>query len=483
MPVVWVLLFGIACHKDPMVDKPLTIPPAETWWNEGVFYEIFVRSFYDSDGDGNGDLQGIIQKLDYLNDGNPNTNTDLGITAIWLMPIYPSPSYHGYDVTDFRTVNPQYGSINDFQKLVSEAHKRGIKVILDFEINDTSDQHPWFINSATSISAGKRNWYVWSGTNPNYTGPWGQTVWYEKNGAYYYGVFSSAMPDLNYSNQEVTAEIEDITRYWHKDMMVDGFRMDAAPLLIEEGQNQDNTYSTKNWWRNYYSFQKNMNPAFMSVGEVWTSTDKISPYADQRLDYCFEFDLAYAIIDAVQNSNVNGLKSKMKEVVNSYPALQYGVFLTNHDQIRVIEQLGLNEIKAKAAAGILLSLPGVPYLYYGEEVGMMGQKPDPAIRRPMQWNGGANAGFTTVSPWFPVNPNYISANVMTMQSDPNSLWNHYRKLIHVRTESTPLKQGSYEPLNSNAGNVFSFMRVKGGEAVLAIHNLGIQPVQGLQLSI
>ena len=485
------LLFAIAflmvasgCHHDPKptVEPPVVIPAADIWWNDQVFYEVFVRSFYDSDGNGIGDFQGIIQKLDYLNDGNPATDTDLGVTALWLMPVFPSPSYHGYDVTDYRTVNAQYGSMDDFKLLVSEAHKRGIKIVLDFVINHTSELHPWFLNSASSPSAEKRNWYVWSDSNPGYLGPWGQTVWYNKNGAFYYAVFWSGMPDLNYNNTHVTDEIEDITKFWH-DIHVDGFRIDAAKHLIEQGQNQENTSATLGWWRKFYAFQKTLDPAFMTVGEVWTSTPNVAPYADQRLDYCFEFDLASAIVDAAKNGNVNGLKGKMQEVVSSYPALQYGTFLTNHDQNRVMEEFSLNVEKAKAAAGILLTLPGVPYLYYGEEVGMMGQKPDEDIRRPMQWTNGLNAGFSTVSPWRSINSNYNLFNVQTLKNDPTSLWNHYRKLIHARTDSNPLRHGGYESVNASNNAVFSFLRAKDGEGVIAVHYPTTGTIQNVQFSM
>ncbi|MBS1545652.1 MAG: alpha-amylase [Bacteroidetes bacterium] len=465
-----------------MAPATTPIPEANRWWNDHVFYEVFVRSFYDSDGNGNGDLKGITQKLDYLNDGNPNTDTDLGVTALWLMPIYPSPSYHGYDVLDYRSVNSQYGTMDDLTTLISEAHKRGMKIVLDFVPNHTSDQHPWFVSSSSAADSPKRNWYVWTGSNPGYTGPWGQNVWYEKNGSYYYAVFDHSMPDLNYNNDAVTNEIEDITKFWYN-LKVDGFRMDAAQHLIEEGQAQAATQSTKNWWREYYTFQKNLDPGFMTVGEVWTSTNIAAPFADQRLDYCFEFDLAYAILDAVGNGNVNRLRSQIDLVLKSYPSLQYGTFLTNHDQDRVFESLGLDVAKSKAAAGILLTLPGVPYLYYGEEVAMRGKKPDEFIRRPMQWTTGTNAGFTTGTPWVQMNSDYATSNVQTLQADPNSLWNHYRKLIHIRTSSTPLLHGDYSAVSSTTDKVYSFLRAKDSQGVLALHNLQSSPASSVTFSL
>jgi alpha-amylase len=482
------LLFivSISCKEDPIISapvEPLIIPDADRWWNDDVFYEIFVRSFYDSDGNGIGDFKGIIQKLDYLNDGNPNTDTDLGVTGIWLMPIFPSPSYHGYDVTNYRNVNSDYGTLDDFKLLVSEAHKRGIKVIIDFVINHTSEQHAWFTNSASSASAEKRNWYNWSSSDPGYKGPWGQTVWHSKNNAFYYGVFWSGMPDLNFNTKAVTDEIKDITQFWYQDIGVDGFRIDAAKHLIEEGQSQENTNKTLNWWREFYAFQKNLDPGLMTVGEVWTSTSKVVPYSDQRLDYCFEFDLSYAIIEAAKNGNADAVKNKMKEIVLAYDDSQYGTFLTNHDQNRVIDELNFSAEKVKLAASILLTLPGVPYLYYGEEVGMSGRKPDEDIRKPMQWSSILNAGFTTGSPWRAVNSNYTAYNVETLKADPSSIWNHYRKLLQARQKFMSLRKGKFDLVNSSAGAALAYLRTGTAESALIVHNLNSAPLQSISFSL
>ena len=381
----------------------------DPWWNDAVFYEIFVRSFYDSNADGVGDLQGIIQKLDYLNDGNPNTDTDLGVTALWLMPIFPSPSYHGYDVTDYRNIDEEYGTMNDFKALITAAHARGIKIVIDFVGNHTSDQHPWFTASASNES--KRDWYLWNSNKPSYNGPWGQEVWHERNSSYYYGVFWGGMPDLNYTNQEVTNEIKNTLRFWKEEVGVDGFRIDAVKHWIENGDQQENTAATLAWWRDLYVFQKSLDPGLMMVGEAWTSTQNIAPYSDKRLDYCFEFDLSYALIDGINNQTNSRLKSKMSEIISTYETNQYGTFLTNHDQDRSFYRFGMDERKAKLAARILLSLPGVPYIYYGEKVGMLGQKPDEDIRRPMQWTSFANAGFSSTQPWHPLNNNSANYNV------------------------------------------------------------------------
>ena len=475
------LIVSIQCGKDspstPAEESETSIEidvesiPTDPWWDDAVFYEIFVRSFYDSDGDGIGDLQGVIEKLDYLNDGNPNTTNDLGVTGIWLMPIFPSPSYHGYDVTDYRDINPDYGSMEDFRALVQAAHARGIKVIIDFVGNHTSDQHPWFQSSAANTT--KRNWYVWNSLKPNYNGPWGQEVWHERNNNYYYGIFWGGMPDLNYNTPEVTEEIKDIVRFWYNDSGVDGFRIDAVKHWIEAGSQQENTPATLNWWRNFFAFQKDISPRLMTVGEAWTSTSNIAPYSDHRLDYCFEFDLSYAIIDAVNNQNATGLRSKMNEIVGTYAAGQFGSFLTNHDQDRSFNRFGLNIRKAKLAASILLTLPGVPYLYYGEEIGMTGQKPDENIRKPMQWANETQAGFSSGQAWQAPNSNYANYNVADQLEDENSLLNHYKKMIGLRNATQQLRSGEITLVNSSASSVFSFLRKSNEEstAYLVVHNL------------
>lgn len=483
------LMLFYQCSKEPSTPSEVSVADNElpenfvndTWWNDAVFYEIFVRSFYDSDGDGIGDIQGIIEKLDYLNDGNPNTSSDLGVTALWLMPIFPSPSYHGYDVTNYRDIHPDYGSMDDFRALVNAAHSRGIKVIIDFVGNHTSDQHPWFTSSASNND--KRDWYIWRSSAPDYNGPWGQTVWHERNNAYYYGIFWGGMPDLNYNNQEVTNEIKNTVRFWKEDIGVDGFRIDAVKHWIENGSNQENTAQTLSWWRDFYVFQKSIDAGLMTVGEAWTSTQNIAPYTDNRLDYCFEFDLANAILDGVINQSGAGIANKMNEILSTYPEGQYGTFLTNHDQDRSFNRLGQSPARAKLAASILLSLPGVPYLYYGEEVGMLGQKPDENIRRPMQWSSEANAGFSSQTPWHPINTNFANANVADQSQDQNSLWRHYQKWIGTRNNTAALRKGTYSAVNAGSTTVFAFLRVLDNQTpVLALHNLSTQNREELNLS-
>ena len=459
------LIAAVACSCDREATEPtVELPKSDAWWDHHVFYQIFVRSFYDSDGDGIGDLRGVIQKLDYLNDGKAETNTDLGVTGISLMPIHPSPSYHGYDVIDYLTVNLQYGTTADFSELVSQAHARGIKVIIDFPANNTSDLHSWFTGSASNVRSPKRAYYLWS-TSPR------DNSWASRNGQFYYAPFGSTMPELNYQSDLVTGEMYNVAKFWDQQMRVDGYRMNGIPYLIEENLNTHSTPGTMQWLRNFWINQKSRNPSLMLVGEVDLATSDVIQYTDNRMDYCPDVELANAIIDAVASGDPLHLKSKISEVINVYPERQYGVFLSNDHQDRAIESLSLNIEKAKVAAAIMLTLPGVPYIYYGEEVGMRGVKPDEDIRRPMQWTAGSNAGFTTGSPWRALNDNFTISNVATLQEDPNSVWNHYRKLIQIRSNHLLLKQGIYHPVDATVSQIFSYMILNGNDGIIAVHNL------------
>lgn len=450
------------------------------WWNETVFYEIFVRSFYDSDGDGIGDFNGLTQKLDYLNDGDPETDDDLGITGIWLMPIHPSPTYHGYDATDYRSINPDYGTMEDFKTFLDAAHDRGIKVIIDYVMNHTSTEHPWFQKSAAGDST-YRNFYRWSDTNPGYPGPWGQQVWHERNGAYYYGVFWSGMPDLNYENPAVKDSMFAISDYWINEIGVDGFRQDAVLYIDEDGQNMKNTPETFQFWQDFNTNLKAANPEAFAVGEAWEPTNIALQYmSDNRLDYVFEFDLAQAILNGVETENAAPILSQMQKVYDAYPFLQYGTFLTNHDQDRVMTVLNGDISKAKLAASLYLTLPGIPYIYYGEEIGMLGQKPDPDIRLPMQWSDEANAGFSENQPWRSINSNYMNFNVEVMEEDESSLLNHYNKLIHARNSYPDLSIGKYEAGISSEDGMLVFAREEDEYSyspVLIIINLTEEPIE------
>ncbi|GAB1471078.1 alpha-amylase family glycosyl hydrolase [Chloroflexota bacterium] len=485
------LLIVSACASNaPTVESPpvaSAVPETESthWWKDAVFYEIFVRSFYDSDGNGIGDFNGITAKLDYLNDGDPNSTTDLGITGIWLMPIFPSPSYHGYDVTDYYNVNSQYGTMDDFKHLVEEAHKRGINIILDLVINHTSDQHPWFKDAKKDINSPYRDWYIWSEIDPGYKGPWNEDVWHPALTGYYYGIFEAFMPDLNYNNPEVTAEMEKVYAFWLNDIGVDGFRLDAAKHLIEEDTIQQNTTATHDWYQTMYPVYKEMKPEAMTVGELFGDSISVSSryIKDDEFDLIFNFQLASEIIKSVQNGRAK-FATRMIETSTKYlPEFQYAPFLTNHDQNRILSQLNGDVNKAKIAAALILTSPGTPFIYYGEEIGMMGNKPDENIRLPMQWNAENNAGFTTGKPWRALNTNFNEVNVLTQANDPNSLLSLYRNLIQLRAKHPSLSTGQYITVDCNNPAVYAVLRVDESEILLVLINLDEEPVTDYVLSV
>lgn len=455
---------------DPRISTDYTTE----WWNDAVFYEVFVRSFYDSDGDGIGDFRGIIEKLDYLNDGDSTTTDDLGITGIWLMPMMQSPTYHGYDVTDYYATEQDYGTMEDFQAFLDAAHERGIRVIIDFVMNHSSNQHPWFVQSVNDQN-GFRDWYIWSENHPGFSGPWGQNVWHQRNGDYYYGLFWGGMPDLNYDNPSVKEELFNITEFW-LEKGVDGFRLDAIKYLDEDGAALENTPETFTILEEFNSIYKAKNPAAFTVGEVWSNTAAVIPYVqNNRLDVCFEFNLAGSIISSINSNNPAAIRNQLNVVQVSYPKLQYATFLTNHDIDRIYSQFGSIPGKMKQAASLYLTLPGIPFIYYGEEIGMTGTGMHENLRRPMQWSNAQNAGFSAVNPWYPVGSNFNTNNVATMEGNENSLLNHYKSLIHIRNAFTPLRRGYLLLAEGGEDFVLSYARIHQEEAALIVNNFGTTP--------
>jgi len=473
------LLFGCT---PTTVTPPQTTPtvvsgqtadaPVETesvpWWKDAAFYEIFVRSFNDSNGDGIGDFNGITQKLDYLQ--------ELGINAIWLMPIHPSPSYHGYDVINYYAVNSQYGTMDDFKNLLNEAHQRDIKIIIDLVLNHTSSQHPFFVDANSGTDSEHRDWYVWSDTS-------GGNYWHEGNGGYYYGYFWSGMPDLNYRNAEVTQQMYEMTHYWLNDIGIDGFRIDAAKHLIEEGAQLENTEATHEWFKDYYTFYKNEEPNAYTVGEIYGAGAFIATKYSEQMDHIFNFEVASGIINSVNGESNSGINSAWNFTLQDITTGDYATFLTNHDQNRVMSVLNGNEQKAKLAAVMLLTSPGTPFIYYGEEIGMQGKKPDEDIRLPMQWNTDANAGFTTGSPWRMPDPKYIDVNVEKQEADASSLLNLYRTLAKLRHEHAVLRTGSLTLLGTGNTGVYAVMRSNSDENILVLINLKGTPIADYSLSL
>ncbi len=446
---------------------PTTAPVALPWWKSAVFYEIFVRSFYDSDGDGIGDINGMTQKLDYLNDGNPETQSDLGVTALWLMPIMPSPSYHGYDVINYYAINSDYGTMEDFKRFLSEAHQRGIKVIIDLVLNHTSDRHPFFTDALRGPDSPYHDWYIWSTTNLG-------AGWHASQGGtnFYYGYFCGCMPDLNYRNPDVTAQMDKVIAYWLESVGVDGFRVDAAKHLIEEEKADLNSPATHEWLKDYFTFYKGINPEAYSVGEVSASDARlVSTYTGDQFDQIFNFELASGVVNSVKGEATSSIKSAVTFTLDDMPDWNFATFLTNHDQDRVMSVLGGDVNKAKLAAFILLTSPGTPFIYYGEEIGMMGRKPDELIRRPMQWSADAFGGFSTLAVWEELDPNYAEVNVANQETATDSLLLAYRDLISIRQSNPALSVGAYIPVKSSSTGVYSFIREDGSNSFLIVVNL------------
>lgn len=478
--VLGVLLVLLTVVVVPSTAQDATDAQTPNWWNERVFYEIFVRSFQDSDGDGIGDLQGVISKLDYLNDGNPDTTTDLGVTGIWLMPIMKSPSYHGYDVTDYMKVESDYGTNEDFKHLMTEAHKRGIAVIVDMVLNHTSAQHPWFVDAQTP-DAGHNDWYIWTDSDPKQIGPWGQRVWYPLNNRYYYAVFWDQMPDLNFRNQIVTEAAYDIADFWLTDMDADGFRLDAIKFYVEMDRVLQNAPDTFTWFQNWDSHIESVVPNTFTVGEVFGTSFESRLYVKKGVDITFDFDLAGAFIDSSNSGNNQTVNSVQNSVLGFYPPGQYGAFLTNHDQKRSMNEFGQDLNKAKVAASMMLTNPGVPFIYYGEEIGMIGDKPDECIRTPMQWES------TITETSFMIGKNCVTNadrfNVASQTEDADSLLSHYRSLIHLRNAHPALQTGEIKAVFSSAASVYSFVRYDAGESLLVVVNLSPDAVSDYQLTL
>jgi glycosidase len=452
-------------------------------WNKDVWYEAFVRSFADGNGDGIGDFRGLTAKLDYLNDGNPATTSDLGVTGLWLMPVFASPSYHGYDVTDYSKVNPDYGTSADFAAFLTAAHRRGIKVILDLTLNHTSSQNPWFVASRTGKGP-YADWYIWANQNPGYLGPEGQVVWHQSGARWYYGIFSDQMPDLNLGNPAVTAEMDAIAKHWLVDVGVDGFRLDAAKYLVEEGEKQANTQSTRDWLAAFHQSVQAEKPDAMLVGEVWDTPQAAGRYVPRSVDLTFNFGLASGTVSALKNQRVSPLVTGLMDTQTAWPPLQSAVFLTNHDQARVMSQLGGNAAAARLAAALLFAEPGVPFVYYGEEIGMQGQKPDPAIREPMPWTGAApNAGFTTGTPWEPLPADSATVNVADETGDPASLLSLYRTLIRLREGEPALQDGATATVSGGADSVIGILRSVPGRSLLLVVNVSDSAVTDYGLTL
>lgn len=449
-----------------------------------VFYEIFVRSYYDSNGDGIGDLNGVTAKLDYL--------VDLGVGGIWLMPIFESSTYHGYDTNDYYQINEEYGTKEDLARLVEEAHKRDIKVIIDLVLNHTGYHNPWFQEALAQADSPYRSWYqflpvdaVTRSDSAAGTVAWHKTLDGKEK---YLGIFDSQMPDLNFDNEEVVNEMIKVGQYWLKEANIDGYRLDAAKHIF--GDYKSNIYEQVNidknvdFWQKFRAGMEEIKTNTYLIGEVWDSTTYISYFLDDALDGSFNFDLAESIIGAVKEERDADFGYVLQKTYRLYQGKVKGrpyidaPFLTNHDQERIMSIVNGNIDKAKMAASILLTLPGNPYIYYGEEIGMMANKPDENIREPMLWymNEAGGEGQTT---WKAAVHNLGDRHVSVEQQeqDTESLLNHYKTLIELRNQNDVLKNGDMFEYSMSTRNtkISTYVRATSEESVLVVHNLSSLP--------
>jgi alpha-glucosidase len=467
------------------------------WWKHGVIYQILVRSFYDSDGDGIGDIKGIIQKLDYL--------SDLGVTALWLSPIFESPMYdQGYDVRDYLEIDPRYGTLEDFIVLLDKAHERGIRIILDMVLNHTSHFHPWFLESRSSDSNAKRDWYIWrdgeKGKPPNnWRSAFGGSAWEwdEKTQQYYLHSFLKEQPDLNWRNPDLKEEFSLIFRKW-LNLGVDGFRLDVINSIIKDKKFRDNPWEFRFPFFQNHRFNRNRPksikivkwlrelideyPDRIMVGEVYTippgNAVTVASYlgnGKNALHMAFDFSLIFS------RWNARRYYKAIKKWYKHIPKKGWPCHvLSNHDLHRSINRYGIlrdKSQKAKVAAVMLLTLKGTPFLYYGEEIGMenirlkrreiddpVGKKFWPIYsgrdqaRSPMQWNTNKHAGFTRGKPWLKVANNYLMKNVKIQNEDEESILTTYKKLIGIRQNKTALQFGNWEPVAKGHQGILTYLR-------------------------
>lgn len=454
-------------------------------WPYGVNYEVFVMSFADSNGDGKGDFKGLTAKLDYLK--------DLGIGGLWLMPIMPSDTYHKYHVIDYKGIDPDYGTVEDFREFVKEAHKRDIKVITDFVINHTGNKHPWFLEASKGKDNPYRDYYVWAKKDSIKGQLFKKAItadsynlrkWHPVDGdtisEQYYGYFNGLCPDLNMDNPRVKEEIIDVSKFWLEDLGVDGFRLDAARHVFPDDRNPDN-YAFWEWFR---AEMIKIKPDVYLVGEVWQEAKEVAPYL-KGLPSLFNFDLGYAIVTDVQvGRDTVQLVKKYKDISDYYNSFNKdfldATFIRNHDQMRLLTELKGDVEKNKVAAGILMTFPGTPYVYYGEEIGMLGDKsmnyetilgPDIYIREPFIWDQGKSDKRQTSWMDAKMSTDQTVVPLSKQLNDPKSLYHFYKKLIHYRNSREELTYGDidYSPLSR--AEVVSFKRTFKGKTLVVLHNI------------
>jgi len=491
------------------------------WYKNAVFYEVYVRAFYDSNGDGHGDLRGLTQKLDYLQ--------ELGVDCLWLLPIYPSPlKDDGYDIADYYDIHPDYGTLDDFKVLLESAHARNTRIIMDLVLNHTSDQHPWFQAARADRNSPYRDFYVWSDTDQKYRDAriifldteksnW---TWDSLAGQYYWHRFYACQPDLNYDNPAVRAELFNIVRFW-LDLGVDGFRADAVPYLFErEGTNCENLPETHAYLKELRRFMDENYPGRILLCEANQWPEDVRAYfgAGDEFHMAFHFPLMPRIYMSMQRADLTPIKWVLEQTPAIPDDCQWCTFLRNHDELTLemvtpeereymwqtfapLPRMRLNQgVRRRLAAlfdgdrrriellySILFTLPGSPILYYGDEIGMgdnIWLDDRDGVRTPMQWDTRPNSGFSCgdIPPKRLYAPlidderfGYRNVNVASQRADQGSFWHTLRRMIAVRKRQHALGRGGCEFLPVVNLAVLALVRTSGGETILALHNLSALP--------
>lgn len=506
----------------------------KAWWKEAVVYQIYPRSFCDSNGDGIGDLNGITSKLDYLK--------ELGIDVIWLSPVYKSPNDdNGYDISDYEDIMTEFGTMNDFDKMLAAAHERGIKIVMDLVVNHTSDEHPWFVESRRSKDNEKRDYYIWKegkdGKEPtNWGSAFSGPAWKydEKTDMYYLHLFSVKQPDLNWENPKVRKEVFDMMTRWCE-KGIDGFRMDVISLISKPEGFPDakvvGLYGDMNICANgpkVHDYLKEMNEKVLSKFDIMTvgetagvTLDEAKKYANSEgseLNMVFQFE--HMGLDGEGDFKWSTKHIPLVPLKENLTKWQLGLdevawnslYFCNHDQPRIVSRLGddsdeFREVSAKCIATCLHMMQGTPYVYQGEELGMtntvfksvddfrdlesinayreliesglytkedmfpkIAHKSRDNARTPMQWDASENAGFTTGTPWIAVNPNYKKINVEDQLKREDSVFNYYKKLIRLRKENEIIVYGNYELLLPEDENIFAYVRTLDNQKLLVVCN-------------
>jgi alpha-glucosidase len=493
-----------------------------TWWQDAIIYQIYPRSFQDTNGDGVGDLPGVTQRLDHLR--------ELGVDALWLSPIFPSPMRDfGYDVADYTAISPDFGTMDDFRALLAAAHTRGLRILLDLVMNHTSDQHPWFQASAASRENPKRDWYLWRDSRQGWGGRrlppnnW-QSVfggsawqWNERTGQYYLHSFLKEQPDLNWRNPEVRAAMMEVIRYW-LDLGVDGFRLDVANCFVKDETLRDNprrTLGLRPYDRQRHLYDLNQLENLDVMRQIRAAVDAYTgrvtigeihalPPGDTALSAAYyaegeglhmAFDFAFLFSPWRAQAFAAAIDRWERALDPDHePHLWPNYALSNHDQPRAISRYAtgseeVTQARARVAAALLLTLRGTPFIYYGEEIGMRnGRIPrrhihDPigvrywpiykgrdAERTPMQWSAEPHAGFTTGTPWLLVNPDIVRVNVAALRDDPASLLNWYRALIALRKREVALRAGRYRRLSATRSQALCYLREAGDQRIFVALN-------------